>query len=166
MWNIVTTSFSNQKLWCKKNITRWRLIKQKIARLRLSYCTKTKSTKLYLRALTLLELGKVPCAPPIGNSYFLLFANREHRLISSDLYFLPNSVPAQAWLSWLYFQLIQPPDTQTSINLASFNSKLKGKVVYIDIMNSKTSLNFNFINHRPNWPLSSIIWGISWFLLS
>ena len=57
------------------------------------------------------------------------------------------------------------PDTRTSINLASYNSKLKGKVVYIDIMNSKASLNSNFINHRPNWPLSSIIWGISWFSL-
>ena len=73
----------------------------------------------------------------------------------NQLSLLPNSVPAQApaWLSWLYFQLIQPPDThhltpdtRTSINLASYNSKLKGKVVYIDIMNSKASLNSNFIN--------------------
>ena len=24
---------------------------------------------------------------------------------------LPNSASALAWLSWLYFQLIQPPDT-------------------------------------------------------
>ena len=34
--------------------------------------------------LTLLALGGAHCAPPIGNSYFRLFSNREHRLLSSD----------------------------------------------------------------------------------
>ena len=50
--------FKSKIMVQKKNITRRRLIKQKIVGLRLSYCTITKNTELYLRALTLLELGK------------------------------------------------------------------------------------------------------------
>ena len=46
------------KIMVQKGITRWRLIRQKIVGLHLSYCTMAKNTELYLRALTLLELGE------------------------------------------------------------------------------------------------------------